>query len=169
MVATSIIIAACIYALYNAMALAFFGVPRSLSDTYYLYEKRSGKGWLFCVMMYMVVLFIMPAWISMSEGSPYQFLSFLAPVGILFVGTAPRFKESSVENSVHEVSAIFAAACSLLWVGLVTPYWWVILLWSGFVALASVLTSSYRSCLIFWLETVAFCATFTATIIYSCR
>ena len=40
MVTTSIIIAACIYAAYNAVALAFFGVPESLSNTYYLYQGK---------------------------------------------------------------------------------------------------------------------------------
>jgi hypothetical protein len=165
MVTTSIIIAAVIYAAYNAVALAFFGVPESLSNTYYLYQAKCNKGWLFCAMMYLVVAFMMPAWITMSEGSDFQFLSFLAPVGIMFVGTAPRFKDSMMENRVHSVSAIVAAICSLLWVGLVTPYSWVILAWAGLVALISWLTKTWKSGLVYWLETVAFGATFTSTII----
>lgn len=167
MVTTSIIIAACIYVAYNAVALAFFGVPESLSNTYYLYQDKCNKGWLFCAMMYLVVAFMMPAWITMSEGSDFQFLSFLAPVGIMFVGTAPRFKDSMMENRVHSVSAVMAAVCSLLWVGLVTPYWWTILAWLGIVAAAAVLTKTWKSALVYWLETVAFGATFTSTIIYS--
>lgn len=62
---------------------------------------------------------------------------------------------------------IIAAVCSLLWVGLVTPYWWVILVWLGFIAIASMLTSSYKTCLVYWLEQVAFGSTFTAAILYS--
>lgn len=166
MVTTSIIIAACTYAAYNAVSLAFFGVPRSLSNTYYLYEDRCNKGWLFCAMIYLVVAFMMPAWITMSEGSDFQFLSFLAPASLMFVGTAPRFKDSMMENRVHSASAIIAATCSLLWVGLVTPYWWVIIAWAGLVAAISWLTKTWKSGLVYWLETVAFGATFTSTIIF---
>lgn len=167
LVTISIIVATAIYVAYNAIALAIFGVPESLSNTYYLYKEKWNKGWLFCVMMYIVVIFMMPAWITMSEGSSFQFLSFLAPASIAFVGTAPKFKDSDLENKVHTYSAYAAAACSLLWVCLVTPYWWTILICLGFVALVSVLTSSYKACLIYWLETIAFGATFTSAIMYS--
>jgi hypothetical protein len=84
----------------------------------------------------------------------------------MFVGTAPRFKDFSLENKVHTYSAYLAAACSLLWVGLVTPYWWVILIWLGLISCVLTITKTY-SCLIYWLETIAFGATFTSTIIYS--
>ena len=147
----SIIAATAIYLAYNAISLAIFGVPESLSNTYYLYKEKCNKGWLFCLMMYAVVALMMPAWITLSEGSNFQFLAFLAPASIAFVGTAPRFKDSQLESRVHTISAIIAAACSLLWVMLVTPYWYVILIWFGFIALASVLTSSYKTCLVYWL------------------
>lgn len=163
----SIIVATCIYVVYNAIAIAIFGVPESLSNTYYLWKEKNGKGWLFCLMMYLVVALMMPAWITISEGSNFQFLAFLAPASLMFVGTAPRFKDFSLENKVHTYSAYLAAACSLLWVALVTPYWWVMLIWLGFIALASVLTSSYKTCLVYWLEQVAFLSTFTAAIMYS--
>ena len=163
----SIIIATTIFVAYDAVSLANFGIPESLSNTYYLWKEKNGKGWLFCLMMYAVVALMMPAWISLSEGSNFQFLAFLAPASIMFVGTAPRFKDSQLESRVHTVSAIIAAICSLLWVALVTPYWWVMLIWFGFIAMASVLTSSYKTCLVYWLEQVAFLSTFTAAILYS--
>ena len=118
-------------------------------------------------MMYAVVAFMMPAWIRMSEGSDFQFLAFLAPAAIAFVGTAPAFKSDDLENVVHSTAAIVAAICSLAWVAVITPYWWIILVWFGFIALASVLTSSYKTCLVYWLEQVAFGATFTSAILYS--
>ena len=162
----SIIVATFIYVVYNAIAIAIFGIPESLSNTYYLWKERNGKGWLFCLMMYAVVALMMPAWISLSEGSNFQFLAFLAPASLMFVGTAPRFKDFSLENKVHTYSAYLAEACSLLWVGLITPYWWVILVWLGLISGVLAITKTY-SCLIYWLETIAFGATFTSTIIYS--
>ena len=167
LVTISIIIATTIFVAYNAVAIAIFGIPESLSNTYYLYKEKYNKGWLFPLMMYAVVALMMPAWITLSEGSNFQFLAFLAPASIAFVGTSPRFKDGDLENKVHTYSAYVAAACSLLWVALVTPYWWVILLWLGFIALASIFTSSYKTCLVYWLETIAFGSTFTAAIMYS--
>ncbi len=167
LITISIIVATCIYVAYNAICLAYFGVPESLSNTYYLWKEKNGKGWLFPLMMYIVVALMMPAWISMSEGSNFQFLAFLAPSAIAFVATAPAFKSDDLENVVHTTAAIVAAICSLAWVAVITPYWWMILVWLGFIALAAILTSSYKSCLVYWLEQVAFGATFTAAIMYS--
>lgn len=167
LVTISIIVATVIFVAYNAVSLALFGIPESLSNTYYLYKEKSNKGWLFCLMTYAVVALMMPAWISLSEESSFQFLSFLAPSAIAFVATAPAFKSDDLENVVHSTAAIVAAICSLAWVAVITPYWWFILVWFGFIALASVLTSSYKTCLVYWLEQVAFGATFTSAIIYS--
>jgi hypothetical protein len=167
LITISIIAAIAIYLVYNAISLANFGIPKSLSDTYYLWKVRNGRGWYFSLMMYAVVTLMMPAWITMSEGSDFQFLAFLAPAAIAFVGTAPRFKDTNLENHVHMTSAYLAAAFALAWVALVTPYWWAILIWLCIVAAISVLTSSYKTCLVYWLETIAFGSTFTATIMYS--
>ena len=163
----SIIAATAIYLAYNAICLALFSIPESLSNTYYLWKEKNGKGWLFPLMMYLVVALMMPAWITLSEGNNFQFLSFLAPASIAFVGTAPRFKDSQLESRVHTVSAIIAAACSLLWVALVTPYWWSIIAFTTIVALAVTLTKTLKSSYVYWLETIAFASTFYSAIIYS--
>lgn len=167
LVTISIIIATTVFVAYNAAAIALFGIPESLSNTYYLYKEKYNKGFLFPAMMYLVVAFMMPAWITMSEGSNFQFLAFLAPAAIAFVGTAPAFLSSDLENKVHSIAALIAAACSLLWVILVTPYWWTILVFLGLVALAAFLTKTYKTAYVYWLEMVAFGATFTSTIMYS--
>lgn len=167
LITISIIIATIIYVAYNAISLANFGVPHSLSMTYYLWRQKSKKGYLFPLMMYAVVAFMMPAWITMSEGSDFQFLAFLAPAAITFVGTAPRFLDTDLENKVHSIAALIAAACSLAWVILVTPFWYLILVWFGYAAMASILTSTCKTAYIYWLETVAFGTTFTSAICYS--
>ena len=163
----SIIIATVIYVAYNAVSLAYFGVPHSLSMTYYLWKEKANIGYLFCAMMYAVVALMMPAWISMSEGSNWQFLAFLAPASIAFVGTAPAFLSSDLENKVHTISAILAAVCSLAWVCIVTPYWWSIIAFTGIVALAVTLTKTLKSSYTYWLETIAFASTFYSAIVYS--
>ena len=166
-VTISIIIAAIIYLLYNSVAISIFGVPPSLSETFYLYKNRWNCGYVFPIMMYVVVAFMLPAWLTMSEVSNFQFLSFLAPASLLFVGTAPAFKSSNLENSVHSVSAIFAAICSLLWIILVTPYWWIILIWFAAFAFLAIITKTVKFAIVYWLESVAFFSTFLSAILYS--
>lgn len=163
----SIIIATAIYVAYNAISLANFGVPDSLSMTYYLWKQDSNKGYVFPLMMYAVVALMMPAWITVSESSDFQFLAFFAPASIAFVGTAPKFLDDDLESKVHSIAALVAAACSLAWVCLVTSYWWLTLVWTCLVAIASILTSTYKTAYIYWLETIAFGTTFSSTITYS--
>lgn len=167
LVLISLIIAASIYLLYNAVAIGIFGIPPSLSETYYLYKNKWNIGFVFPIMMYLVVGFMMPAWLTLSEGSPFQFLSFLAPASIAFVGTAPAFKSSSLEKTVHSVAAIVAAICSLLWVILVTPYWWIIILALLVFTLDALLTQTLSYAKVYWLETVAFISTFMSAILMS--
>lgn len=167
LVVISIIIATTIFVAYNAVAIAIFGIPESLSNTYYLWKEKNGKGWLFCLMMYAVVALMMPAWITLSEGSNFQFLAFLAPASIAFVGTAPRFKDGDLEKLVHTLSAIVAAVASMVWVVLVTPYWAAIPVFSVIYLIKACWTKTYRSGRIYWFEQIAFCSTFTAAILYS--
>ena len=167
LVLISLIIAASIYLLYNTVAIGIFGIPPSLSETYYLYKNKWNIGFVFPIMMYMVVGFMMPAWLTLSEGSAFQFLSFMAPASIAFVGTAPAFKSSKLENSVHSVSAIIAAVCSLLWVIFVTPYWWSIFVELVIVALGGLITKTLLVSKVYWLETVAFISTFMSAILMS--
>ena len=167
LVTISIIIATVIFVAYNAVSLANFGIPHSLSMTYYLWKEKCNRGWLFCLMMYLVVALMMPAWITLSEGSTYQFLSFLAPTAIAFVGAAPMFRDDELESRVHSGAAIVAAICSLAWVILVTPYWFSIPIFAFVFVIKAWYTKSIKTAYTYWLEMVAFGSTFTAAIMYS--
>ena len=154
-----------IYAFYNAVALGMFGVPKSLSMTFYLFKER--KNWLcvwFPIMMISMAFLLMPAWLELSLNSPFQFLAFLAPSAIIFTGAAPAFKSSKLENTVHMTSAIVAAITALLWVALVAHLWQIILLWTGVVVMVMFISKTVKTSYIYWLETIAFLSTFTALI-----
>lgn len=156
-----------IYFVYNFFALGVCGIPKSLSMTFYLLQEK--KKWLriwFPIMMISMAFLLMPAWLEISVGSPFQFLAFLAPAGIMFTGAAPAFKSSELENTVHMTSAIFAAITALLWVGLVANLWLVIAIWFVIIAILAIVTKTVKSSYIYWLETVAFLSTFTAILAY---
>ena len=87
---------------YLALTCAVFGVPKSISESHYLW---SSKGWryLFTFVMWSVGLPILIYWISVTPDK-YQFLPFLSISGMLFVGGACAFKET-LTKAVHFTSA----------------------------------------------------------------
>ena len=107
---------------------------------------------------------LVPAWLEISDGSDFMFTAFLAVVGIVFTGSAPAFNNSDLENKVHTGSAIFAAVSAILWIILVAKLWWFIIVWTVMVSLIALLTETWKTSLVYWLETIAFMSTFTAII-----
>lgn len=129
---TLIIISLVIFLVYNIMTYAWFGIPYSISDTYYKLEKRKkGAGMLFSTMCVLVGSLLMPALLDMTPES-YQFTVFLACAGLIFVGTSPQFK-LPLTNTVHYGSAAVCVIFSQIWVGLMV--WWVLLpVWGIYLA-----------------------------------
>lgn len=108
-------IATSLFTVYLYTMVKMFGIPPSLSDTYYLLEgTKKGAGILFTFIMFILVFTFAPIMIEVSTEST-QFLAFLSLLGIGFVGAAPKFKGVTQESRVHIVGAFIAAISSTLW------------------------------------------------------
>lgn len=134
---------------YIVYAVRVCGVPWSLSDTYYQLKKRNRPAWLFQVAMIIPAILLMPAWIECS-GENVQFLAFLACGGLMFVGSAPLFKEE-FQNKVHYIGTVIAGLSTILWVCL-SGMWH---LPAVAFPIAGVIMLRYRKWL-FWAEMAAF-------------
>jgi hypothetical protein len=56
-----------VFLVYNIVALCIFGVPSSLSNTYYLYEsKKKHLGMVFPAMMTSMAFTLLPAWLELG-------------------------------------------------------------------------------------------------------
>lgn len=128
---TLIIISLVIFLAYLAGMYKYFGIPYSISDTYYKLEARKkGTGWLFTAMCWGVGGLLLPALLDITPES-YQFTAFLACAGLIFVGAAPQFK-LSLTRSVHYGAAAVCVIFSQIWVGFTC--WWVLLpVWISFI------------------------------------
>jgi hypothetical protein len=156
-----------LFLVYNIVTILLFGVPRSLSETFYLYQKKHDNlKVLFPLTIVLLAIFLMPCWLTLSDGSDYQFLSFLSSMALTFVGASPAFDEDHLENTIHNVSAYICAICALLWIVLVTHFWYLILISFVIVAILAVLTKTWRTCYIYWLEIGVFLSTFSSIILY---
>jgi hypothetical protein len=168
------LVAISIFVIYNAVAIHFFGIPKSLSETFYLYQnKRSGLGYIFTGMMFTVALTLMPAWIEITEvistWSHYlTVLPFLGAGMIAFVGAAPAFRSCELESKVHTISATAAAVFSLLWCAVVCyKIAYIIPISAVIVWGTAFATKTQKKAQTYWWEMVAFLATFT-TIVTEC-
>lgn len=157
-----------LFLIYNGVALMKFGVPHSLSMTYYCFKEYKDKTkHIFTIMMVVCACLLMPGWIEMSEGSSLQFLTFLSAVGIIFVGLIPEVLNSDFENIVHTSFAILSAIFSMLWVVLVAEMWPIIIMWIILITTISLITKTLKKGWLYWIEMVVFGSVFTSMIIYS--
>lgn len=165
---TLIIISLVIFLAYLAGMYKYFGIPYSISDTYYELEKRKkGLGWLFSAMCVSVGSLLLPALLDMTPES-YQFTAFLTCASLIFVGAAPQFK-MSLTGSVHYGAAAVCVIFSQVWVGL--TYWWVLIpIWLAFIVYTVVTMSKHvtgnmwsdfvSTKPMFWAEVAAMVATY---------
>lgn len=167
-----ILISLFLFTAYNAAALKRFGVPKSLSDTFYLWNSvKKNLGYIFTGMMGGMSLTLLPAWIMIGNmvlpWSIYlNILAFLACGAIMFVGVAPAFKDFEMESKVHCTSAKIAAACALIWCFVVCyQILYVPLACIIAVLIAGLCTRTFKKCSVYWLEMMAFAATFVTLLI----
>ena len=164
------LIAFVLFVVYNSVAIGIFGIPESLSNTYYLYEqKKKGLGNLFTFFMWAEALLLLPGWIEVSHaiGSWMQyfaFLGFIASAGIAFVGTAPKFHED-MEGKVHVIAAMVCSITAILWDFIVCwQIWYVTVIGCLFPVIVATCTKSWKSSKTYWLEMMAFDGSFAAII-----
>jgi hypothetical protein len=159
-----------IFCAYIGTILAVYGVPASVSETFYLLTK--GRRWLFTAFCWGVSIIIAP-WLDATPES-WQFLAFLAVGGLCFVGTAAEFKEDIVAK-VHFAGAGVCVVASQLWIFIVTGFWWLSLVCLATAGGACFVLWRRASCkagwpqfanVIFWVEAWAFVSLFASLILY---
>lgn len=159
-----------LFVAYNSVVLGLFGVPESLSETYYLFENRKKNlGWIFTGFMFLMAFSLIPGFLNVSDAvgpwmNYFTFLAFFTVAAIAFVGASPHFHEGS-ERTVHQVSATVCAVSALLWDFIVCwNIWWLPLCVILIPIALGFITKTWKNSFEYWLEMMAFDATF-ATII----
>lgn len=161
-----------VFTAYNAIAIKLFGIPSSLSNTFYYFNNKwKNGGWIFTAMMWIVCGLLIVPWIEVNQkiSSWSQYLTILPFATIaclLFVATAPNFRDEELPNKVHMTCAKLAAVFALLWICIVC---WkiiyiipIIILICGGIAHWTKTAKSGRD---WWLEMCVFISTFVTIII----
>jgi len=159
-----------IFCAYTGAILSLYGIPASVSESFYLLPE--GRRWLFTAFCWGVSVVIAP-WLD-ATAKTWQFLPFLSVGGLCFVGTAAPFRENFVAR-VHYVGAGVCAVASQLWIFIVTGLWWVsvaCLLAAGAACFGVWLRASRKAgrpqfaSVVFWAEMWAFVSLFVSLGIY---
>lgn len=154
-----------IFTSYNFFALGKFGVPSSLSMTAYKFASiNQNLKFLFTATLFLMGFTLLPAWLEISEGTTYQFMSFLACASILFVGATPNFLDKGI-HAIHSVAAYSSAVFGLTWMFIYSPFWWVFIPILLLVVTLAILTKTIKSGLEYWLEMIAFYSIYVSLIL----
>ena len=62
-------IAILIFTVYNIVLIKMYGVPQSLSHTFYYLEEHNHYGWWFTFMMWIVNLMLLVPWALIKNGN----------------------------------------------------------------------------------------------------
>ena len=160
-----------IFVLYNTIVMTKYTLQPSLSASYYVLPKK--WCWLFTAMMWLCAGLLMPAWIEVAEGfsdwrSYLTVLSFFTCALICFTGAAPNFRGCELESKVHTISATTAAITALLWCFVAGwQIMYVPIIAISIVLGISLLTKTLKPCLTYWLEMMAFGATYSTVLTQS--
>lgn len=93
---------------YLITMAGLYGVREYVSDNYYIGRHP----WIFSAVMCISALLLLPA--MLDKGGGFQFLAFLACVGLVLVGVEPHYK-SEYSSKIHAGGAITALIAGMLW------------------------------------------------------
>lgn len=160
-----------LFVAYNIFACVKWGIPTSLSTTYYNLPERFR--WVFTLFMWAIAFLLMPAWIEVANSfgdwrDNFKFLAFLTCALICFVGAAPNFRAFEMESKVHTISATASAVTALLWCFVCG--WQIMYVPIAAAVLCLVIglsTKTLKDCKVYWLELMAFGATYSSVLAVS--
>jgi len=105
-----------VFLIYNTVIIMRYGVPVSLSETFYLMPKKYGKH-IFLMVFTLIGLPLMIFGTEISpETFPSEFAIFFCGSFFIAVAVAAEFKEKFVEK-YHIAFAMICAALSIVWTG----------------------------------------------------
>ncbi len=149
---------------YLVYTLFTFGVPTSLSDTYYLFnEKKKGLGILFTLLMWLMTFTLVISMIEITNDN-IEFLPFLCIMGIGFVGAAPLFK-SNYQVKIHFTGAALSAITAIIWLFVQFPDYYTVLLANTLLALGLIVVFKKSKCYLFFAEMILFFTVFEVVLL----
>lgn len=162
---------ACIWFIsYIWLIVKNFWVLKSISQSAYKWvEKFNNKyaGLIFTVTLCGLAFLLAPVMIDVTPEN-YQFIAFIAPALLLFVGAAYQFDDTLLERKVHVYNAIVSGGLFVIWnfiyftqvacFSIIMPIT-LYAIFTACVGLFAYMTKTIKSSYIFWVEIITFGST----------
>ena len=120
---------------------------------------------LWSIITFIAAFCIMPVLLEMSDGSNFQFLGFFTPVYLIAVSLTPKWASDPNEHKYHVIFASLCALCAFLYIILTLHQIWVLVGVLLIIGIVAVLTKTYKTNLVFWLEMIMFLGMYLSLII----
>lgn len=148
-----------LFIVYNVIVIKITCIPTSLSETFYNLKEKYKCGWIFTVFLFVISITSMLLLLYITKDKPYQFLSFLSAIGLIFVAVSPNFK--NLENrKIHFIFATLSLVCALILIFCLKFYFLIICN----IVLALYLILSKNKFKIYYIEVSVFTSIFITII-----
>lgn len=151
-----------IFSIYNIYVLSSFGIPENLSITYYMLEgKKRHFGILYPILIVIILIIIAYTWLHIHHKLDSQYtqignwLIYSTVIALAIVVAVTRYKITDICHKIHYTAAICSSVTSVGWMLSFAPqFWYVGVDLFILVGIASRITKTFRSCILYWLELV---------------
>jgi hypothetical protein len=160
-----------LFILYNVIAILLFGIPESLTKTFYKYKAHHDSfKFMYYVFVALMCILLTPCWLKLSKTNFAQDTAVINILALIFMGASPIIlKGEDTDRPLTDLfEKLISYCCSMffiIWIVAATPYWWIILLTAIIVTLISIITKSWNKCYTYWIEIIAFASTFIAILL----
>lgn len=159
-----------LFAIFSAFILFSFisiGVIKfGLQNSYSAYSAKWGNAVpinnmnLWSIVTFVAAFLLCPAMLELATGSLLQFLGFLTPVYLIIVSLTPNWNEGGKVFAIHAIFAILCMVGSLIWSIAIMHAAKVVAIIGIFYLTIALLTGTYKTSAVFWLEMWLFVSTY---------
>jgi hypothetical protein len=148
-----------------AAIVLHYGIPSSISESYYLLPQKWRLA-AFYAWMLAVALPLMICWLDISEGT-FQAPVFFGCILLVFIGVAAPFRDNVQVRNVHVVCTVACVLFTQTWIAIYTPFWLFSIVFALLAVPIGLKTRGisgdmHRSALVFFLELAAFMSVYVA-------
>lgn len=134
---------------FIAISVYKFGIPESYSILAYKWKKPT-----WTVVTILTAFLMLPVLLE-TLITNLQFLCFLMPVWLIVIAFTPDFLDNKIQYIIHMTFTGLCVIANLIWM-FSTNYWIIGLLASILVLIAGLITKTWKSSYVFWLEIIIF-------------
>lgn len=115
---------------------------------------------LWSIVTFVAAFLLCPVMLELAAGSLLQFLGFLTPIYLIIVSFTPNWNEGGKVFAIHAIFAILCMIGSLVWSIAIMHAVKVVAIIGIFYLTIALLTGTYKTSAVFWLEMWLFSSTY---------